>query len=247
MRFLSIDRPFGKFRRASPFTRERLALSMAVLSVAAALLAAVPAEVQATRPTISSARVIDPYLVEVTFSERMEYAAHAYSVKIIVNGTEYPKNMATMMCHRARGAGTCDTHNTQWLWVQVQDPIYSGDTVTFSYFPTEEESGYRIRDRAHNQLLQVTSYPVTNNSTATKPTLTIERVDATVAAGGTARFRVRATANGAVWPSADQDHRLAPRDPRIPFSLGRASDIRGVQHALRQSRQASHAPAPGRR
>ena len=246
MRSLSDNMPFGKFRWASPFTRDRLALSMAVLSVAAALLAAVPAEVQATRPTISSARVIDPYLVEVTFSEQMEYAAHAHSAKIIVNGTEYPKNMATMMCHRARGAGTCDTHNTQWLWVQTQDPIYSGDTVTFSYFPTEEESGYRIRDRAHNQLLQVTSYPVTNNSTATKPTLTIERVDATVAAGGTADFRIRATANGAVWPSLTRTISSRTRDPRIPFSIGRASGVRGVQHALWQSSQASHAPAPGR-
>ena len=221
MRILSINMPFGKFRWASPLTRERLALSMAVLSVAAALLAAVPAEAQRdrTRPTISSARVIDPYLVEVTFSEQMEYAAHAYSAKIIVNGTEYPKNMATMMCHRARGAGTCNTHNTQWLWVQTQDPIYSGNTVTFSYFPTEEESGYRIRDRAGNQLLQVTSYPVTNNSTATKPTLTIESVNATVAAGGTARFRIRATANGAVWPSLTRTISSRPGSHGFPFRL----------------------------
>ncbi len=221
MRFLSINMPFGKFRWASPFTKERLALSMAVLSVSAALLAAVPAEAQRdrTRPTISSARVIDPYLVEVTFSERMEYAAHAYSAKIIVNGTEYPKNMATMMCHRARGAGTCDTHNTQWLWVQVQDPIYSGDTVTFSYFPTEEESGYRIRDLSHNQLLQVTNYSVTNNSTATKPTLTIEQVNATVAAGGKAKFRIRATANGAVWPSLTKTIASRPGTHGFPFRL----------------------------
>ena len=220
MRSLSDNMPFGKFRWASPFTRDRLALSMAVLSAAAALLAAVPAEARdRTRPTISSARVIDPYLVEVTFSEQMEYAAHAHSAKIIVNGTEYPKNMATMMCYRAAGAGTCNTHNTQWLWVQVQDPIYSGDTVTFSYSPTEEESGYRIRDRAHNQLLKVTSYPVTNNSTATKPTLTIERVDASVAAGGTADFRIRATANGAVWPSLTRTISSRPGSHGFPFQL----------------------------
>ena len=212
-----------KGRRARPGVRRaaRRALSMAVLSVAVALLAAVPAEAQRdrTRPTISSARVIDPYLVEVTFSEQMEYAAHAHSARIIVNGTEYPKNMATMMCHRARGAGTCNTHNTQWLWVQTQDPIYSGDTVTFSYFPTEEERSDRIRDRAGNQLLQVTNYSVTNNSTATKPTLTIERVDATVAAGGTADFRIRATANGAVWPSLTRTIASRPGTHGFPFRL----------------------------
>ena len=158
------------------------------------------------RLKINSARVIDPYFVEVTFNRNLRAAAPGNLVSINVGGRRYPMGTTIVHCRRVGGQnyGCSGTENARWLWIQLQWPIYSGDTVTFSYSP-DAKGGSRLVDRASGDPFPaVRNYAVTNNSSAGKSSVTIERIGATAPEGGRFSYRLRATANGAIWPSSSK-------------------------------------------
>ena len=159
-----------------------------------------------TRLKISSARVIDPYFVEVTFNKNLRAAAPGNLVSINVGGRRYPMGTTIVHCRRTGGQnyGCSGTEAAKWLWIQLQWPIYSGDTVTFSYSP-DATGGSRLVDRARGDPFpEVRNFPVTNNSSAGKSTVTIESIGATAPEGGRFSYRLRGTANGAIWPSSSK-------------------------------------------
>ena len=159
-----------------------------------------------TRLKISSARVIDPYFVEVTFNKNLRAAAPGNLVSINVGGRRYPMGTTIVHCRRTGGQnfGCSGTEAAKWLWIQLRWPIYSGDTVTFSYSP-DATGGSRLVDRARGDPFpEVRNYPVTNNSSAGKSTVTIESIGATAPEGGRFSYRLRGTANGAIWPPSSK-------------------------------------------
>ena len=159
-----------------------------------------------TRLKINSARVIDPYFVEVTFNKNLRAAAPGNLVSIDVGGRRYPMGTTIVHCRRVGGQnyGCSGTENARWLWIQLQWPIYSGDTVTFSYSPNAK-GGSKLVDRSRGDPFpEVRNYPVTNNSSAGKSTVTIESIGATAPEGGRFSYRLKATANGAIWPSSSK-------------------------------------------
>ena len=133
------------------------------------------------RPKVTSARVIDPYVVEVTFNNNLAAAQPWGRAWVTVNGRRYPTGYVSVQCRRAShqnfGCRAGDT--AKWVWIELQWPIFSNDTVRFNYSP-DARGGDRLVDRALGvELPQVRNYTVTNNSSAGKSTVTIESIGAT--------------------------------------------------------------------
>ena len=198
--------------RGDPF---RLALSKPVLWTAVALLAiaiataAVPDETQAqdrTRPTVTEGRVLNPYVIEMVFSENMwRVSGVLYAVTIEVNGVAFPKGLVKVRCKSVPDAGSKQCRRPleeKWLWIELRWPIYAGDRVTFSYSP-EKAEGRPLTDGAGNHLLGITNRLITNNSRAAVPTVSIKTIGTSVTEGQTLTFRLEASENDGVWPSGD--------------------------------------------
>ena len=195
-------RPVGATARG----RIRPALASLAPAAAVALLALAPGQADASPPRVISAKTIDPYVIEVKFNERMlsEPTQPWEWVTVKVNGRRYTNNLTIMRCKKTNTATAPCTRddrgrlNYRWLWVTLQRPIYSGDTVTFSY-SAPEDGRHRLGDASGNPLREVTDYAVTNNSTAGKPTLEIKNIDTAVRAGAIVRYEIDSSANGAIW------------------------------------------------
>ena len=116
------------------------------------------------RPKVRSAKVIDPYYVEVTFNQ--EVVGHMQpwaAVTVRVNGTTYPTNWVTVQCKAAGGrCPATGPREWKWLWIELQWPIFQGDSVTFSY-SAEDAGGEAIRGGGHS-MPTVTNYTVTNGA-----------------------------------------------------------------------------------
>ena len=176
------------------------------------------------RPSVTSAKVIDPYVIEVTFNTSMEIASPGDLVTITVNGTRYPLNTTAVKCRREPGesaTGCRWAEAKKWLWIMLPHPILSGDTVLFHYDPNAGGGGDRLRTTTGGTMLpRISSKAVTNNSRATKPTITLERTDTTVAPGGKFGFRFKAAAaNDRVWPAATKTVSSSTGAGSHPLSL----------------------------
>ena len=181
------------------------ALSTSVIAAAITLLAAGPVEAQdRTRPTVTGGRVLNPYVIEMVFSENMwRVSGVVYAITIKVNGVPFPKKLAQVRCKKRAGGGRCHTPLEQkWLWIELSWPIYSGDRVTFSYSPAKAE-GRPLTDNAGNHLLGITNRLITNNSMAAVPTVSIQTIGTSVTEGQTLQFRLDATENDSVWPDGN--------------------------------------------
>ena len=206
------------------------ALVMAALAVGL-LVTTVPApEAEAqSRPTITSIRTIDSYVIEAAFSEAMRGRQPGEGVTIHVNGIEYPTTIVRTKCRKQGLDAPCRWPlDHRYLWVHLLWPIFNGDTVKFSY--SREDAVDKLLSHRNRHMESVYKLAVTNNRTATKPTIMLGAVGRSILEGLEIRWNIISTANEAAWPEGAKtvtggagSWPIALQDVGVPIMLSRLS------------------------
>ena len=186
--------------------RGRLLLAAIPLLAAASLLAPGAAvEVQA-QATVTSARTIHMYVVEVAFNQDMRVTQQpTQSVSVTVNGRNHEVAGARFPCETSSHNSCRRPHRARSLWILLAQPIFVNDIVRFSY---SRAGGARpIYDARGRAIAPISNYLVTNRVTQDKPTITLESIDSSVVetqSGATtkarARYRMRSADHGTLYP-----------------------------------------------
>ena len=212
------------------FSIRLLAAALVMSFLTIGLLATTVPEAEAqSRPTITSIRTIDSYVIEAAFSESMRYTQPGEGVTIHVNGIEYPTTVVTTRCRLAGLGAPCRRpQDHRYLWVHLLWPIFNGDTVKFSY--SEEDAVDKLMSHFNVRMRSVYKLAVTNNRTATKPTIMLGAVGRSILEGLEIRWNIISTANEAAWPEGAKtvtggagSWPIALQDVGVPIMLSRLS------------------------
>ena len=141
---------------------------------------------------LGAATGADPYKIELTFSQpvhaRHEHWQGRRDIQVSVGGVQRNAAVVRLACG-PNPEPRCDR-----MRIEVATPIFSGQAVAVSY------TGDDLRHRDGDPV-EFTDQEVTNNSTAQKPRLGIERIGSgNVAEGGIATYEIRVESGGGpIW------------------------------------------------